>query len=109
MSRMDVQLDPVFAQEADICKAFAHPARLRVLDYLCDRERTVSDIKRELRLSGPNLSQHLRILKTAGVLKAVRRKGHVYCSCASPAVQELYCAMHRILKEQARQQFRFGA
>jgi DNA-binding transcriptional ArsR family regulator len=97
-----------YEQEADICKAFAHPARLHVLEFLGDQERTVSEIKRELNVSGPNLSQHLRILKAAGVLAATQRKGRVYCSCTSPEIWDLYCAMRKIVKEQAQQQQRWA-
>jgi len=97
-----------YEREADICKAFAHPARLHVLEFLADQERTVSEIKRELNVSGPNLSQHLRILKAAGALTVVRRKGHVYCSCPSAEIWDLYCAMHKIVQEQARRQRRWA-
>ncbi len=110
---MRQQLGPVssrsYEREADICKAFAHPARLHVLEFLGDQERTVSEIRRELNVSGPNLSQHLRILKAAGVLTAIRRKQHVYCSCTCPEISSLRFAMYEIVTGQVRHQRQWAA
>ncbi len=88
-----------YEHEADIYKAFAHPTRLRVLEFIGDQERTISTIRHELNVSGPNLSQHLRILKTAGLLTTTRYKQQVYCSCTSPAIRDLCLAMHKALEE----------
>ena len=38
----------IFERQARICKAFAHPGRLKLLDLLADGERSVSDLQRVL-------------------------------------------------------------
>jgi len=75
-----------------------------VLEFLGDQERTISDLRRKLNVSELNLSQHLRILKTAGVLAITRRKQWVCCSCTSPEIRDLGLAMHKALKKQVRHQ-----
>jgi DNA-binding transcriptional ArsR family regulator len=104
---MHQQLGPVsriYEQEADICKAFAHPARLRVLEFVGDQERTISEIRQELAISAPNLSQHLRILKAAGVLSSVRRKRQVYCSCSFPEITSFCRLAREVVRTQVRKQ-----
>ena len=55
--------DQIFEMQVQICKAFAHATRLRMLDLLAKRELTVSDLQAALKISTPNVSQHLAILK----------------------------------------------
>ena len=55
-------------------RAAAHPARRRVLDMLRERDRPVAEIAAAFRLSRPAVSQHLRILRTAGLIRQ-RRDG----------------------------------
>lgn len=49
--------------------ALSHPARLRIVELLCQGERPVNDIAQELDLSQSGTSQHLAVLTRAGVLK----------------------------------------
>jgi DNA-binding transcriptional ArsR family regulator len=49
----------------------ADPQRRRILDLLVDGERPVGDLSRELRLSQPSVSKHLKTLRDAGLV-AVR-------------------------------------
>src|SRR5215472_18805775 len=61
--------DRVYDMQVRICKAFAHSSRLRILDLLAHREYSVSELQQSLKVSIPNVSQHLSILKGAGVVK----------------------------------------
>jgi DNA-binding transcriptional ArsR family regulator len=109
---MQRQLGPVssrcYEQESEMCKAFAHPTRLRVLGLLRDRERTISELRQALNISGPNLSQHLRILKVVGVLSTVRRERRVYCSCAFPEVTDLCRLLPKLARAQVHQRQRWA-
>jgi DNA-binding transcriptional ArsR family regulator len=51
-----------------IFAALADPTRVRILDLLRERERSVGELVQEFRLSQPAVSQHLRVLKEAGVV-----------------------------------------
>src|SRR5437879_5727904 len=80
--------DQIYEMQVRICKAFAHTTRLRMLDILAKGEHSVSDIQGELKISAPNVSQHLAILKAAGVV-ATRRDGkQIFCSLTIPEVKQ---------------------
>jgi ArsR family transcriptional regulator len=96
---VDKELE-VFERQARICKAFAHPGRLQILDLLGQSERGVSQLQVELGISKTSLSQHLAILKSAGVL-ATRREGkQIYCSLAMPEVKQACQLIRKVLQAQ---------
>lgn len=64
----------VYFEAAKIFKALAHPARIRLLHRLMENECCVSEARKCLGISQPNVSQHLRILKEAGLIAGTRRK-----------------------------------
>jgi len=74
----------VFALHAQFCKVFSNATRLRVMWELQQGERTVTDLADAIGVSLTNLSQHLRVMRTIGVL-SVRRDGQsLYYRSASP-------------------------
>src|SRR3954462_11395767 len=48
----------------------AEPNRRAILSMLLSSERSVGDIERELRLSQPSVSKHLRVLRDAGFVES---------------------------------------
>lgn len=55
---------------ASIAKALGHPARIAIIEYLLKVNACIcSDIVEELPLAQPTISQHLKELKNAGLLK----------------------------------------
>jgi ArsR family transcriptional regulator len=59
-------------------KALAHPVRLRMVAGLIKDECNVAQIQKVLRLPQSTISQHLKILKNAGIIKG-RREGTKTC------------------------------
>jgi len=59
-------------------KALAHPARLKMVVGLIKDECNVAQIQKVLRLPQSTISQHLRVLKNAGIIKG-RREGTKIC------------------------------
>ncbi|MEF9918436.1 MAG: metalloregulator ArsR/SmtB family transcription factor [Eubacterium sp.] len=51
-----------------ILKAMGHPIRLKIVNFLLDKPHCVCELKENLDFSQPNLSQHLKILKEAGII-----------------------------------------
>jgi ArsR family transcriptional regulator len=92
--------DEIFERQARICKAFAHPGRLRILDLLGKGERGVSDLQRELGISKTSISQQISILKSAGVLVTRRNGKQIYCSLAIPEVKEACQLIRGVLRAQ---------
>jgi DNA-binding transcriptional ArsR family regulator len=56
------------AYQADGLLALGDPTRLAILERLADRPRAVVELARELPVSRPAVSQHLRVLKDAGLV-----------------------------------------
>lgn len=62
-------------------KALAHPARIAIMEYLCEVNSCIcGDIVNELPLSQPTISQHLKELKNAGLIKGTV-EGTSICYC----------------------------
>jgi len=53
-----------------VFKAIGNPVRFKILKFLCDGPKCVCKINEEFIYSQANLSQHLRILKDAGLVKS---------------------------------------
>jgi len=66
--------DEVRAHAASVARALADPKRLCVLEHLAGGERSVSDLSRDVGCQVPNMSQHLAVLRSAGLV-ASRRQG----------------------------------
>jgi rhodanese-related sulfurtransferase len=66
--------DRLYGQYARIGKALGNPHRLEILELLAQSERTVESLAGELGLSMANTSQHLQVLRAAG-LAETRRDG----------------------------------
>jgi ArsR family transcriptional regulator len=90
----------IFERQARICKAFAHPTRLRVLDLVSNGEVGVTELQQQLGVSRTNVSQHLAILKSAGVLSTRRDGKQVYCSLAMPEVKQACQLIRKVLQTQ---------
>jgi DNA-binding transcriptional ArsR family regulator len=60
--------------EADIFKALADPTRLKILECIKDGEKCICEIIPFTKKSQPNVSQHLKVLRTAGLIEE-RKKG----------------------------------
>ncbi len=67
---------------ADLLKAFAHPLRLAIVLEVRDGERCVHDLVAALDAGQPLVSQHLKILRQAGVLTGRRRGREIAYSIA---------------------------
>ncbi|HEX9425786.1 MAG TPA: metalloregulator ArsR/SmtB family transcription factor [Pyrinomonadaceae bacterium] len=88
----------IFERQARICKAFAHPGRLQILDLLGQGERGSSELQESLGISKTSLSQHLSVLKSAGVLTTRREGKQIYCSLAMPEVKQACQLIRKVLE-----------
>ena len=63
-----------WASSSDVFLAVADPTRRRLLDLLAERERPVMELVEHFDISQPSVSEHLRVLREAGLV-AARREG----------------------------------
>lgn len=94
----------IYERQAEICAALASPVRLQILDLLAEKEATATDLLHVLKIPKSNLSQHLKVLKTAGILK-VRNEGlYQFLSLALPEVKQACALVRKVLASQMNQQ-----
>ena len=76
-------------QLANFAKALGHPARIAIIQYLKKVKGCVcGDLVNELPLSQSTVSQHLKALKSAGIVKG-EIEGVRTCYCLNPEVWQL--------------------
>lgn len=81
---------------ANVARALSDPKRLCVLETLATGERSVSELSRDVGCQVPNMSQHLGVLRSAGLVTARREGTTIYYSLADPRVIEAYRMMQNI-------------
>ena len=74
---------------AERFRILSEPIRLRILQALQVGELTVTELTREIDISQPNASKHLRILQDAGLLRRDQRGNSVYYAIADDSIFEL--------------------
>ena len=89
--------------KASALQALGHPARLLILESLRDGERCVCEIRPILGLRQPNVSQHLSILRTAGLVTSRREGTRVIYRVVDPAVFEIIDLMGEVVRRQGKE------
>lgn len=94
---------PVAEAKADLFKALAHPARVRVLELLAEGEHTIGELAEETGLELSHLSQQVTVLRRAGIVDSRRVKNTVVCSLRDQQTAELLAVARRLLTQNLRQ------
>ncbi len=94
---MGVTKTDLFTKEqneiAVMAKAIAHPARIAILQNLVEKNTCVcGDLVDELGLAQATISQHLKELKTVGLIQGIV-EGVSVCYCINPKVWKKYGAI----------------
>jgi ArsR family transcriptional regulator, virulence genes transcriptional regulator len=94
--------DQIYERQVEICKAFANPTRLHILDLLAKQPHSASQLQKQLSVAKANLSQHLTVLKQAGVVSTRREGKQVFCSLAIPEVKTACQLIRDVLRAQIK-------
>lgn len=81
--------DEVFELAAELFRVMSAPMRLRIISSLCNGEKNVGELLREIDTTQPNMSQHLATLYRAGVLGKRRDSTQIYYRLQSERVATL--------------------
>ena len=65
-------MDEITILQAEVLKTLAHPRRLAILHRLAQGPCEVGRLAEDLDLTQPNVSQHLAVLRAAGIVEADR-------------------------------------
>ncbi len=88
---------PLYQLKAEFFKTLGHPARIRVLELLSEREHAVSEMLPKVGIEPAHLSQQLAVLRRANLVVTRREGVNVHYSLASPRVAELLRVAREIL------------
>ncbi len=78
--------------------ALANPTRLRIIARLArDGDMNVNDLAKQLRVSQPRISWHLRLLRRARVVETRRSGREVVCSLNRAAIREFQQHLDRLV------------
>lgn len=91
-------MDPIHELQAEICRTLAHPLRIAMLHLLAEGPRGVNVLARELDITQPNASQHLSVMRTAGLVEAERDGREVQYRLADPDVIVACDQMARVMR-----------
>lgn len=88
---------PLYRAKAEFFRALGHPARIRVLELLCERPHAVYELLDAIEIEPSNLSQQLAVLRRSGLVIQDRTGGDVLYSIAHPEVLGLLQAARELL------------
>jgi DNA-binding transcriptional ArsR family regulator len=88
---------PVAQVKAELFKALAHPARIRVLEVLSGGERSVGELATIVELELSHLSQQLGVLRRAGVVGTRRDGNAVFYSLRDERMSDLLLIARRMI------------
>lgn len=88
--------DRTRSRTAAVARALADPKRLCVLEQLVRGERSVSDLSRDVGCQVPNMSQHLSVLRTAGLVTSRREGSTVFYRLVDDRVLDAYRLLQQV-------------
>ena len=86
----------LYEQFAEVAKGVGHGHRLEILELLAQGECSVEALAHRAGLSLANASQHLRLMRRAGLLVSRRAGKNILYALSDPAVLDLMAALRRV-------------
>ena len=88
---------PLYQAKAEFFKTLGHPARIRILELLSERDHAVHELLERIEIEPSNLSQQLAVLRRTSLVTSTRSGGEVVYSVSVPEVRDLLLAARTIL------------
>jgi ArsR family transcriptional regulator len=91
--------DRIFELHAEVCKTLANPWRLKLIELLRDGERPLKGLVEHTGIPLANVSQHLNIMKAAGVVEVRREGSRSFYRLANPKILRAFDLMREVLRD----------
>jgi len=88
---------PVYQLKAEFFKTLGHPARIRILEVLRERDRSVGDLVPRVGIESSHLSHQLAVLRRSGVVQGRKEGTTVVYSVVDPRIFQLLEVAKQIL------------
>jgi ArsR family transcriptional regulator len=98
---------PLYQAKAEFLRTLGHPARIRILELLSERDHAVHELLEQIAIEPSNLSQQLAVLRRTALVVSRRKDGEVVYSIGAPEVRDLLQAARRIITTLAASQTDF--
>ncbi len=95
--------DRVYELHAEVCRILGSANRIKILEVLQDKEKSVNEISEALGLRQANVSQHLSVMRSKGVLKTRKVGTSIYYSVSNPKIVQACDLMRQVLMEQLKE------
>jgi ArsR family transcriptional regulator len=92
----------LFQKQARIIQAIGHPLRLEIIDFLKNGEQCVCDIANRIGAERSNVSRHLSLMVSAGVLEHRKDGLKVIYKLKCPCILDFFSCISGVLKQQVR-------
>ncbi len=93
----------LFEIHAEMCKVFSNSTRLEILNLLRDKELSVTELIEKTKLSQANISQHLSIMKSKGIVTSSRKGKNIYYKLTNPKIVKAFDIIREVLAERLKQ------
>ena len=87
---------------AEMCKVFSNSTRLEILNLLRDKELSVTELIEKTNLSQANISQHLSIMKSKGIVTSNRKGKNIYYKLVNPKIIKAFDIIRDVLAEKLK-------
>jgi DNA-binding transcriptional ArsR family regulator len=88
---------PLYQAKAEFFKTLGHPARIRILELLTERDHAVHELLEKIAIEPSNLSQQLAVLRRTSLVVSQRQGSEVVYSVSVPELRDLLLAARSIL------------
>jgi len=92
--------EQIYEMHASVCAALGNSKRIQIIDLLQDGEKTAGLLAQEMGITKSNLSQHLSVMKSKGIVKSRREGVSIYYRIANPKIIIACQLMREVLMEQ---------
>jgi DNA-binding transcriptional ArsR family regulator len=90
-------MDEIDVLQAEVMRTLAHPTRLRIIHALAQEPLEVGRLAGLLGITQPNASQHLALMRSAGIVEAERSGREVRYRLSDPEVVKACGVMRNVL------------
>lgn len=88
---------PLYRTKAEFFRTLGHPARIRILELLCERDHAVHELLDQIAIEPSNLSQQLAVLRRTSLVESRRAGTEVVYSISVPEVHDLLRSARTVL------------
>ena len=96
-------MEKIYELHADVCKIFSNAKRLEIINALKENEMSASELIEKIGLSKANLSQHMGVLRSKGVISTRREGVNIYYRISNAKITQACDLMREVLLEQIQE------